>query len=89
MGEPSVPLWAFMALIGGLNLLGGAMLMRLWKAVDGNTAAVTQLAIELPTKYATKGELKEVHEYARERTHGLGNEIHNHQIAPLEKAHRT
>lgn len=89
MGEQSVPMWAFMALIGGLNLLGGAMLMRLWKAVDGNTAAVTQLSIELPTKYATKVELKELQEYTRERTHGLGNSLHSHEIAPLDKAHRT
>lgn len=56
MTDPSVPTWAFVAMSGLFNLILGLMLMRLWKSVDDNTTAVTQLSIAIPQTYATKDE---------------------------------
>jgi hypothetical protein len=81
-------MWAFVALLGGLQLLTGFMLMRLWKAVDDNTVAVTKIAVDMPKGYATKDELKEVEHFLRQRTHEIANEIHTHELKAIAEAHR-
>lgn len=57
----TVPAWAFNIALLLIQAIGGLMVLRLWKAVDDNTAAVTKLAIELPTNYATKLEVDRHH----------------------------
>lgn len=75
MEGASVPVWAFMALLGLLNLFLGAMLHRLWQSVDENTRAVSALREILPSVYATKEELRRTEDYARKQSHELANDI--------------
>lgn len=70
-GTSSVPVWAFMALLGVIQALGGMMVMRLWKSVDENTAAVNKMAVDLPTTYATRKDVEGHHEDDRRGFDGI------------------
>lgn len=57
MDNPNVPVWAFSGLLLLFNGLLGLMMMRLWKSVDENTAALVKLAVSLPTEYTAKADM--------------------------------
>lgn len=71
MEASSVPIWAFSALMLLFNGLLGLMMMRLWTSVDSNTKAVTDLAIAMPTTYATKIEVDRHHDEDKQGFAGM------------------
>jgi hypothetical protein len=78
-------MWAFGALLGGFQFILGLMVMRVWKSVDDNTAAVTALAITLPDKYVTKAEMQKQDALLYE----LVKALHAHELKTGEDAHRA
>lgn len=76
MTETIVPMWAFVAVLGGFQFITGLMVMRAWKSIDDNTAAVTALSIDLPSKYVTKTEFQKHEDLLYE----LAKALHAHEL---------